>query len=179
HSSCPPELRNAVSAADVEPRTLAPDLSTALHGRIPAAAIRHSARRSGPASAVRYPIRRIGTPEHDSPQQVASEWIQPRTGAALRAHHSRCGGIRVPGLKFRPGSADCNSPVISSTPASETSCSIHGAWSVPTPWWCESVPPWSTKDCWLADFTTSYCSSWSRPGSGGNANVKYRQAPEW
>src|SRR5699024_1063570 len=84
HSSCPPELRNAVSAADVEPRTLAPDLSTALHGRIPAAAIRHSARRSGPASAVRYPIRRIGTPEHDSPQQVASEWIQPRTGAARR-----------------------------------------------------------------------------------------------
>ena len=94
-------------------------------------------------------------------------------------HHSRSGGSSVPGFRLRPGSAEESRPTIRSTPASEMSCSIHGAWSVPTPWWWERVPPWSMKDCWIADFTTSYCSSSGVSSRGGKANVKYRHAPEW
>ena len=47
------------------------------------------------------------------------------------------GGVSMilPGLKFVPGSAAWNSPFMRATPSGETSCSIYGWCSTPTPWW--------------------------------------------
>lgn len=111
-------------------------------------------------------------------------------GVVVRRHGARrpCGTDRregrgrqetiLPGLKCRPGSATSNRPFMRRTPSGETSCSIHGWCSTPTPWWWESVAPESTKDCWMADLMTWY-SSYGFSSSKTYANVKYRHAPEW
>src|SRR5690606_19399849 len=75
----------------------------------------------------------------------------------------RSAGTTLPGLKLSPGSTAENSPRMTATPSAEMSCSSHGECSTPTPWWCEIVPPLSTKACWMADFTTSYSASMSSP----------------
>ena len=83
-----------------------------------------------------------------------------------------CGHTIFPGLRFAPGSVPSNRALIIPTPGAEMSCSSHSACSVPTAWWCDSVPPLSTNACYIADFTTPYSSSPSRRPDGVIAKVK-------
>ena len=83
-----------------------------------------------------------------------------RRGALSTAHRV----MILPGLRLRPGSTAVEQPVDHGH-AGGRRCPgpASGECSVPTAWWCDSVPPWSTKLCWMADFTTSYWASGSSP----------------
>ena len=85
------------------------------------------------------------------------------------------GSPSLPGLRMPSGSSASLSA--GSTPKAGPSASaMKRARLMPTPWWCDRLPPPASTARWPASHSATYVASTSS-GGGVAANVKYRQAP--
>ena len=112
---------------------------------------------AGAARGAARPCTDSATIRSEGPSRFTAPWSRARRRRSKRRP------TILPGLRLPPGSTPSNRPRSIATPGAEMSCSSHAACSVPTAWWCDSVPPESTNACWIADLTTSYSSSGVAP----------------